>query len=59
MLKGIVEMEEIGIYHADLKINNFIQFKHVFEVIDFDHAVMCTFNKESLRVFERLTKLAI
>jgi tRNA A-37 threonylcarbamoyl transferase component Bud32 len=40
VLQAIAELEEIGIYHADIIIRNFIQFNNVFEIIDFNHALL-------------------
>lgn len=45
LLQGIVELEEIGIFHADITPQNFIQFKNIFEIIDFDHALLCKFDR--------------
>jgi tRNA A-37 threonylcarbamoyl transferase component Bud32 len=58
---GVAELEEVGIYHADLALRNTIRVTHgkwsAFKIIDFDRAfkVMRTVDKD--KAFELVKQL--
>jgi tRNA A-37 threonylcarbamoyl transferase component Bud32 len=58
---GIAELEELGIYHADLALRNTIRVtlgeRSVFKIIDFDYAFKVMRTEEKDKAFDCANRL--